>query len=101
MTTNQDNEVYRLFKESIFSDLTSNLKPVISSLTMIADDYKNNSREIVRAVEEYIEQVPVELKLCGLYVMDSIIKNLKETNYIQIFQENISKIFANVFESVS
>ena len=45
--------------------------------------------------------MPVELKLCGLYVMDSIIKNLKDTNYIQIFQENISKIFADVFECVS
>ena len=44
--------------------------------------------------------MPAELKLLGLYVMDSIIKNLKDTNYIQMFQENIVKIFANVFECV-
>jgi hypothetical protein len=33
--------------------------------------------------------------------MDSIIKNLKDTNYVQVFQENIVKTFANVFECVS
>lgn len=52
-----DNEVYQHFKDSIVSELTSNLKPVISSLTMLADDYRINSRDVVRAVEEYIDQV--------------------------------------------
>ena len=33
--------------------------------------------------------------------MDSVIKNLKDTNYILVFQENIVKTFANVFECVS
>jgi hypothetical protein len=33
--------------------------------------------------------------------MDSVIKNLKDTNYVLVFQENIVKTFANVFECVS
>ena len=32
--------------------------------------------------------------------MDSIIKNLKDTNYVHVFQENIVKTFAFVFEFV-
>lgn len=41
-----------------------------------------------------------EHKLLGLYLMDSIIKNLRETNYLQLFQDRIVKLFVNVFESV-
>ena len=69
MTTNQDNnEVYRFFRDSIFSDLTANLKPVISSLTMIAEDYKNKGNDYYKAadydkaVEFYSKAIGTQLK---------------------------------------
>jgi hypothetical protein len=57
MSVINDNEAYQHFKETLLTELTANLKPVISSLTMLADDYKQSSRDVVRAVEEYIDQV--------------------------------------------
>ena len=65
MTSNTkqfDDEIYQNFKDTLLSELTANLKPVISSLTMLADDYKINSREVTKAVEEYINQVRIILK---------------------------------------
>jgi hypothetical protein len=47
-------------------------------------------------------KVSSDLKLLGLYLMDSIMKNLKgSTNYIQLFERNIIQVFGQVFESVS
>ena len=47
-------------------------------------------------------KVKPEIKLLGLYLMDSIMKNLKATtNYIQIFEKCVVFLFVKVFESVS
>ncbi len=47
-------------------------------------------------------KVRPESKLLGLYLMDSIMKNLKNTtNYIQIFDRCVVYLFAKVFEHVS
>ena len=52
-----DEDAYRHFKETLHADLTQNIKPVIISLTMLAEDYQKSSSVIVQSIEEYIKQV--------------------------------------------
>lgn len=96
-TTSTDHDVYLQYKEAL-NDLNQNSKPVIIALTMLADDYKDKSKMVVKSLDEYINKVSPELKLLGLYLIDSIIKNLKQSNnYIDLFQEIIVRLFTHVF----
>ncbi|RNA00727.1 pre-mRNA cleavage complex 2 Pcf11-like isoform X1 [Brachionus plicatilis] len=100
MTTIHE-EDYTHFKATLFADLTQNLKPVIISLTMLAEDYCRSDTYIARAIEEYIDEVPPDIKILGLYLIDSIMKNFKtNTSYIKIFERNIVSLFERVFKSV-
>lgn len=58
MAMSEESEnAFRHFRETLFSDLTQNAKPVIMSLTMLAEDYSKCSVQIARAIEEYIMKV--------------------------------------------
>ena len=58
MTMSQDDqEAYTHFKETLDAELRQNVKTVIMSLTMLAEDYKASGAMIVRAVAEYIKEV--------------------------------------------
>lgn len=52
-----DEEAYRHYKETLHTDLKKNEKPVIISLTMLAEDYSKNGPVIVQSIEEYIRHV--------------------------------------------
>ncbi|CAF1000990.1 unnamed protein product [Brachionus calyciflorus] len=94
-------EDYRHFRDTLFADLTQNLKPVIISLTMLAEDYCRSDIYISKAIEEYIDQVSPDIKILGLYLIDSIMKNFKtNTSYIKIFERNIISLFERVFRAV-
>jgi pre-mRNA cleavage complex 2 protein Pcf11 len=45
-------------------------------------------------------QVPPEIKLPVLYLIDSIVKNVGKA-YINLFTQNIVQCFTNTFEKVS
>ena len=127
MLSQDDQEAYTHFKETLDAELRQNVKTVIMSLTMLAEDYKASGAMIVRAVEEYIKEVSdqwsvmfwflessvvvslvslvkvtPDIKILGLYLMDSITKNLKSnTNYVELFQKNLINVFTHVFSNVS
>ncbi|XP_033234292.1 uncharacterized protein Pcf11 isoform X4 [Drosophila pseudoobscura] len=84
---------------SSLQDLNCNSKPLINMLTMLAEENINYAHVIVRVVEYYISQVPPEFKLPILYLIDSIIKNVR-SSYVQLFAQCIVNIFLNAFESV-
>ncbi|KAH8384791.1 hypothetical protein KR093_008328 [Drosophila rubida] len=84
---------------SSLTDLNCNSKPLINMLTMLAEENINYAQVIVRVVEYHISQVPPEFKLPILYLIDSIIKNVK-SSYVQLFGQCIVNIFLNAFESV-
>ena len=47
-------------------------------------------------------KVTPDIKILGLYLMDSITKNLKSnTNYVELFQKNLINVFTHVFSNVS
>nr|XP_017087206.2 uncharacterized protein LOC108118833 isoform X2 [Drosophila bipectinata] len=84
---------------SSLQDLNCNSKPLINMLTMLADENINYAHVIVKVVEYYISQVAPEFKLPILYLIDSIVKNVK-SSYVQLFGQCIVKIFLHAFESV-
>ncbi|XP_070140850.1 pre-mRNA cleavage complex 2 protein Pcf11 isoform X6 [Drosophila kikkawai] len=84
---------------SSLQDLNCNSKPLINMLTMLAEENISYAPVIVRVVEYYISQVAPEFKLPILYLIDSIIKNVK-SSYVQLFGQCIVNIFLNAFESV-
>ncbi|XP_062128211.1 uncharacterized protein LOC133840419 isoform X1 [Drosophila sulfurigaster albostrigata] len=84
---------------SSLTDLNCNSKPLINMLTMLAEENINYAQVIVRVVEYHISQVPPEFKLPILYLIDSIIKNVK-SSYVQLFGQCIVNIFLHAFESV-
>lgn len=53
----QHQEAYRHFRDTLHTDLTQNIKPVIMSLTMLAEDYSKSGVLIAKSIEEYILQV--------------------------------------------
>lgn len=56
MSLEQD-EAYRHFSETLQAELVQNVKPVIMSLTMLAEDYSDSSLQVAKAIEEYIAKV--------------------------------------------
>ncbi|KAH9397336.1 mRNA 3' end processing factor [Tyrophagus putrescentiae] len=81
--------------------LLINSKPMITMLTMLADDYKDSyAAEIADCIEERLFAVQsVEVKLPTLYLIDSICKNLGESSaYVALFQRKLVRIFTHTFE---
>ncbi|XP_011188531.1 uncharacterized protein LOC105215984 isoform X1 [Zeugodacus cucurbitae] len=85
---------------SSLSDLTCNSKPLINMLTMLAEENIGCASVIVKVVEQHIAKVPPDIKLPLLYLIDSIVKNVKST-YIHLFSQCIVNIFCDVFEKVN
>ncbi|XP_065367764.1 uncharacterized protein Pcf11 isoform X2 [Calliphora vicina] len=100
-STQRENE-QRVAEEylSSLSDLNCNSKPLINMLTMLAEENIEYAAVIVKVVEEHIAKVPSEFKLPILYLIDSIVKNVKST-YVQLFSQSIVNIFCGAFEKVN
>ncbi|XP_014243508.1 uncharacterized protein LOC106663303 isoform X2 [Cimex lectularius] len=84
---------------SSLNDLTVNSKPLINMLTMLAEDYIEHAPIIVKAVEVHLQKVQGDVKLPVLYLIDSIVKNVKR-DYIPLFTQNIVSTFCSVFAKV-
>ncbi|XP_037825471.1 pre-mRNA cleavage complex 2 protein Pcf11-like [Lucilia sericata] len=69
-------------------------------LTMLAEENIEYAAVIVKVVEDHIAKVPSEIKLPILYLIDSIVKNVKST-YVQLFSQCIVNIFCGAFEKVN
>jgi hypothetical protein len=106
---------YQDFKVAL-NDLKLNSKPLINFLTILAEEKMHNAPQIVRAIEERIVEVRIELfrmnsfpsilqtkgdqVLPALYVLDSIVKNLRSSAYVQLFEMRLPVLFANAFNKV-
>eukprot|EP00475_Leptophrys_vorax_P033149 TRINITY_DN5186_c0_g1_i2.p1 TRINITY_DN5186_c0_g1~~TRINITY_DN5186_c0_g1_i2.p1 ORF type:complete len:389 (-),score=78.67 TRINITY_DN5186_c0_g1_i2:536-1663(-) len=79
--------------------LTINSKPIITSLTIIADENKNHaSAEVARAVfrRAALLHPADQARLPLLYLIDSIVKNIGEP-YITLFVPEIPRLFNETF----
>ncbi|KAL5287081.1 hypothetical protein ACFFRR_008182 [Megaselia abdita] len=86
--------------QSSLQDLNLNSKPLINMLTILAEENINHANVIVDVVEEHILKVAPDVKLPILYLIDSIVKNVK-SNYVTLFSHKIVNIFCGVFEKVN
>ncbi|XP_063698350.1 uncharacterized protein LOC134829266 [Culicoides brevitarsis] len=84
---------------SSLTDLTVNSKPLISMLTMLAEENIEYASVIVDTIERHIVTVRSEYKLPILYLIDSIVKNLQQ--YRKHVNMKIVNIFCEVFSKVN
>ncbi|KAK4887613.1 hypothetical protein RN001_003884 [Aquatica leii] len=84
---------------SSLQDLTFNSKPLISVLTILAEENIQHAKDIVEAIESHLSRVRIEVKLPVLYLIDCIIKNVGGP-YTALFCQNIVSTFCSVFEQV-
>ena len=56
-------EIEEEYKSSL-SDLTVNSKPLITMLTMLAEEYKPHASVIVKSIEEHIKNVCIVIFIC-------------------------------------
>ncbi|KAG8176024.1 hypothetical protein JTE90_022861 [Oedothorax gibbosus] len=80
-------------------DLSYNSKPHINMLTILAEDNVKFAPTIVDTIITHIKSVSPDLKLPGLYLVDSIMKNVGG-QYITLFSKHMITIFSSVFEKV-
>ncbi|XP_074598629.1 uncharacterized protein LOC141853249 [Brevipalpus obovatus] len=100
MSSSHMTEAVEAFNSSL-NDLTFNSKPIISMLTMLAEDYKDLvPLDIVRSIEKRLRTIGEGKQLPLLYLIDSICKNVKSAGrtYIDLFTQNIVSNFCQVFE---
>ena len=89
---------------SALSELVVNSKPIISSLTMLAGEIagKDEARAgaIADLIRAHIKNSPVKSKLCGFYLLDSVVKNLRGP-FVRIFSKGLSDLFLHAYAKVT
>eukprot|EP00741_Cyanophora_paradoxa_P009735 tig00001628_g9432.t1 len=79
--------------------LVGNLKPVISNLSRLADDYKTtHAEEIINSVAWKIRKAPGEAKLPFVYLLDSLVMNVGEP-YRSGFAPHVPSVLSNAYEA--
>ena len=69
-------------------------KSLINKLTFLAQENSPCASGIVRLLEDYIYKIPGHLHIPVFYLIDSIVKNVKEP-YVTLFSQNIVNIYVS------
>ncbi|VDO76434.1 unnamed protein product [Heligmosomoides polygyrus] len=78
-------------------ELVNNNKTQINLLTILAEDYQQHAAAIVETIEKQMYTVPKAQKLPIMYVADSIMKNIPNSDYKELFAKIIVRVFVHVF----
>jgi hypothetical protein len=73
-------------------------KSIISSMTTFADVNVRFADDIVKVIENKIINAQPEEKITVLYLLDSIVKNVKSV-YIEAFSKNLFVLFRSAYET--
>jgi|UniRef100_A0AC35FW53 hypothetical protein len=98
---NEREEALKDLKEQL-DRIKENNRQQIHLITLMADDYSAYAEDVAKLIVNHIKTAPNDLKLIGIYVMDSIIKFSGETveKYRRLFGNEIVKLFVDTFEKV-
>tara|TARA_B100000524_G_scaffold139848_1_gene70124 strand:+ start:148 stop:2022 length:1875 start_codon:yes stop_codon:yes gene_type:complete len=86
--------------EAELETLTVNSKPIINSLTMIAEDHLPFCTTIVDVIEQKIQSVSSDRKLPVIYLLDSICKNIGGA-YVHQFTRNLPAVMGGAYSASS
>jgi pre-mRNA cleavage complex 2 protein Pcf11 len=89
---------------SALSELVVNSKPIISSLTILAGEIAGTDEARASAIADliriHIKKSPVKSKLCGFYLLDSVVKNLRGP-FVRIFAKGLDDLFLPEYAKVT
>ncbi|KAI8365709.1 hypothetical protein BD560DRAFT_401445 [Blakeslea trispora] len=94
--SNRDFEQLKRNYKSALSELTFNSKPIITNLTIMAQDNQAAASYIVREIENQLRNNASGQKLPVLYLIDSICKNVGGI-YISYFSRNMVNVFLDAY----
>nr|CDS17908.1 ENTH VHS domain containing protein [Echinococcus granulosus] len=94
-------EVLRQFRQGL-SGLRENDKTKINKLTFLARDHVHIPgfpQSVAEATVRHVYEIPANYKLLGLYVIDSIVKNV-DVPYRKLFTDPIVPLFVHSFQMI-
>ncbi|KAG6869287.1 hypothetical protein C0993_000040 [Termitomyces sp. T159_Od127] len=81
------------------AELTVNSRPIIQSLSMLAQEYSRYPEVVAQCLEAHIRRVPHWMKLPGFYLLDAISKNVYEP-YARHFATFVIPLFLETYGQV-
>ncbi|PIL37089.1 hypothetical protein GSI_00781 [Ganoderma sinense ZZ0214-1] len=81
------------------ANLTVNSRPIIQTLSMIAQDYNRYADVVVQCIEQHLRRVPPWMKLPSFYLLDAISKNVYDP-YARSFTPIVVRLFLDTYEAV-
>lgn len=81
------------------AELTVNSRPIIQSLSMLAQDYSQYSSIVAQCLEAHIRKVPPWMKLPAFYLLDAITKNVFDP-YAREFSSFVIQLFLETYNVV-